>query len=102
MNDESVLIVRAADLLRSARAAVAFTGAGISTPSGIPDFRSPGSGLWEERDPFEFASLSAFRYHPEKYSTPGSGRWPPAFTRLSPTPLTRPWRRWRPPADWRR
>ncbi len=60
-------VARAADLLRPARAAVAFTGAGLSTHSGIPDFRSPGSGLWEERDPFEFASLSAFRYHPEKF-----------------------------------
>lgn len=57
----------AARLVRSAKKGVALTGAGISTPSGIPDFRSPGSGLWTRVDPFEVASLSAFRYHPEKF-----------------------------------
>jgi NAD-dependent deacetylase len=67
MSALTAAIARAGALLREARSAVALTGAGISTPSGIPDFRSPGSGLWEERDPFEFASLSAFRYHPEKF-----------------------------------
>lgn len=67
MTDLTAAIARAGELLQAARSAVALTGAGISTPSGIPDFRSPGSGLWEERDPFEFASLSAFRYHPEKF-----------------------------------
>jgi NAD-dependent deacetylase len=60
-------IRRAAAILRSARRAVVLTGAGISTPSGIPDFRSPGSGLWTRYDPFEVASLSAFRYHPERF-----------------------------------
>jgi NAD-dependent deacetylase len=67
MTDLNAAIARAGELLRAARSAVALTGAGLSTPSGIPDFRSPGSGLWEQRDPFEFASLSAFRYHPEKF-----------------------------------
>jgi NAD-dependent deacetylase len=67
MTELDALIRRAADLFKPARAAVAFTGAGISTPSGIPDFRSPGSGLWENQDPFEVASLSAFRYHPERF-----------------------------------
>ncbi len=60
-------IVRAARLLRRARYAVALTGAGISTPSGIPDFRSPATGLWEGVDPFEVASLYAFRRHPEAF-----------------------------------
>jgi NAD-dependent deacetylase len=59
--------LRAADLLRSSRYAVALTGAGISTPSGIPDFRSPGSGLWERFDPMEVASLSAFRRNPRRF-----------------------------------
>lgn len=59
----------AAKLIRSIRKGVVLTGAGISTPSGIPDFRSPGSGLWSLYDPMEVASLSAFRYHPEKFFT---------------------------------
>jgi NAD-dependent deacetylase len=57
----------AADILRESRHAVVLTGAGISTPSGIPDFRSTHSGLWERYDPYEVASLNAFRYHPEKF-----------------------------------
>ncbi len=58
-------IDRAIDLLREARHAVALTGAGISTPSGIPDYRSPKSGLWEKAaDMMEVASLVAFRRHP--------------------------------------
>jgi len=60
-------IREAAALLREARHAIALTGAGISTPSGIPDFRSPGTGLWEKADPMEIASLSAFRRHPETF-----------------------------------
>ena len=61
------LIARAADLLRAARHAVALTGAGLSTRSGIPDFRSPGSGLWEKYDPMEVASIYAFRRDPERF-----------------------------------
>jgi NAD-dependent deacetylase len=51
---------RLADLIRSAGRIVALTGAGISVPSGIPDFRSPGSGLWENVDPMQVASIEAF------------------------------------------
>ncbi len=61
------LILQAAQLIQKANHTVAFTGAGISTPSGIPDFRSKGSGLWEFYDPMEVASLSAFRYDPDKF-----------------------------------
>lgn len=57
----------AARMLRSARHAVALTGAGVSTPSGVPDFRSPHSGLWEKADPFEVASLIGFRFNPQKF-----------------------------------
>jgi NAD-dependent deacetylase len=56
-----------ADILRGSKKAVILTGAGISTPSGIPDFRSTGSGLWERYDPYEVASLTSFRTHPEKF-----------------------------------
>jgi NAD-dependent deacetylase len=59
-------IGRAADLIRSSKFGVVLSGAGISTPSGIPDFRSPGNGLWSLFNPMEVASLSAFRYNPEK------------------------------------
>jgi NAD-dependent deacetylase len=54
-------------LLRSARHAVAFTGAGISTPSGIPDFRSKNSGLWQRFDPMKVASISVFKSQPEHF-----------------------------------
>ena len=57
----------AGELLRKARHAVVLTGAGLSTPSGIPDFRSEGTGLWSRDEPLEVASLSTFRTHPEKF-----------------------------------
>jgi NAD-dependent deacetylase len=57
----------AAEMIRSARYTVALTGAGLSTPSGIPDFRSQGSGLWTKDDPMYVASLSAFRHRPEVF-----------------------------------
>ena len=40
-------------LIAEARRAVVFTGAGISTESGIPDFRSPG-GIWTRYAPIDF------------------------------------------------
>jgi NAD-dependent deacetylase len=46
---------------------VALTGAGVSVPSGIPDFRSPGSGLWEGVDPMEVAHVDAFRRDPARF-----------------------------------
>lgn len=57
----------AAELFRKAKRAVALTGAGISTPSGIPDFRSEGTGLWSREEPMEVASLSTFRTSPERF-----------------------------------
>jgi NAD-dependent deacetylase len=60
-------IRHAAQLIQESQHAIALTGAGISTPSGIPDFRSSGSGLWQRYDPMEVASLTAFRYQPEKF-----------------------------------
>lgn len=57
----------AAELFRNAKRAVVLTGAGISTPSGIPDFRSEGTGLWARDEPLETASLSTFRTAPEKF-----------------------------------
>jgi NAD-dependent protein deacetylase/lipoamidase len=58
---------RLAELIREADSVVALTGAGISVPSGIPDFRSPGTGLWANVDPMEVAHIDAFRRDPERF-----------------------------------
>jgi NAD-dependent deacetylase len=58
---------RLADLVSSAPSVIALTGAGISVPSGIPDFRSPGTGLWENVDPMEVAHIDVFRSDPERF-----------------------------------
>lgn len=60
-------IAQARHLIQQAKYLVAFTGAGISTPSGIPDFRTKGSGLWEKYDPMEVASLTTFRFNPRAF-----------------------------------
>ena len=56
---------RLAALIRERQPCVVLTGAGISTESGIPDFRSP-TGIWADVDPFEVASIQAFRRDPER------------------------------------
>ena len=58
---------RLAVLIRESSCTVALTGAGISVPSGIPDFRSPGTGIWEKVDPMEVAHIDAFRRDPAKF-----------------------------------
>lgn len=60
-------VQQAAKLIRAAQNGLVLTGAGISTPSGIPDFRSTDSGLWTRYDPMTVASLRAFRYAPERF-----------------------------------
>lgn len=60
-------IRHASNIIRGSKHVAVLTGAGISTPSGIPDFRSPDSGLWERYDPLEVASLYTFRINPEKF-----------------------------------
>jgi NAD-dependent deacetylase len=60
---------RLAHLLRESRCTVALTGAGISVPSGIPDFRSPGTGLWEKVDPMEVAHIDVFLHDPARFWT---------------------------------
>jgi NAD-dependent deacetylase len=59
--------LQVAELIKHARHAVALTGAGVSTHSGIPDFRSPGSGLWEKVDPMSVASIWGFTEHPQGF-----------------------------------
>jgi NAD-dependent deacetylase len=56
-----------AGLIRSAGSVVALTGAGISVPSGIPDFRSPGTGIWANVDPMEVAHIDVFHRDPERF-----------------------------------
>ena len=56
---------RLAELIRDRRPCVVLTGAGISTESGIPDFRSS-SGIWAQYDPMEYATIEAFRRDPVK------------------------------------
>jgi NAD-dependent deacetylase len=56
-----------AELIRESERTVALTGAGISVPSGIPDFRSPGEGIWEKVDPMEVAHIDAFRADPSRF-----------------------------------
>lgn len=55
------------ELVRQAQHVVILTGAGYSTRSGIPDFRSAGSGLWTKYLPMEVASLTTFRHNPELF-----------------------------------
>ena len=61
------LIHQAADMIRASSFVVALTGAGISTPSGIPDFRSPSSGMWNAVNPMVVASIWGFHEHPKQF-----------------------------------
>jgi NAD-dependent deacetylase len=61
-------LVRAALLLRQAKSAIAFTGAGVSAESGIPVYRGEG-GLWTRFDPYRVAHIDTFRRNPAEYWT---------------------------------
>jgi NAD-dependent deacetylase len=60
-------VAELATLIREADSVVALTGAGISVPSGIPDFRTPGKGLWETVDPMEVAHIDAFHRDTKRF-----------------------------------
>ena len=60
------LTKKAAQILNESRYTVVLTGAGISTESGIPDFRSPGTGLWEKEDPEDF-TIDSFERNPRVF-----------------------------------
>jgi NAD-dependent deacetylase len=58
---------RLAAMIRESESVVALTGAGISVPSGIPDFRTPRTGLWAKVDPMEVAHIDVFHRDPERF-----------------------------------
>ena len=58
---------RLAELIGEAECAVALTGAGVSVPSGIPDFRTPETGLWAKVDPMEVAHIDVFERDPARF-----------------------------------
>ena len=60
-------VERLAELIRRSRGTVALTGAGISVPSGIPDFRTPETGLWANVDPMEVAHIDVFERDPARF-----------------------------------
>ena len=67
MSATNTAAARLASLIGEADSVVALTGAGISVPSGIPDFRSPGSGLWSDVNPMEVAHIDAFHRDPQRF-----------------------------------
>ncbi|HEY8082180.1 MAG TPA: NAD-dependent deacylase [Solirubrobacterales bacterium] len=59
--------IRLAEVIAESSAMVALTGAGVSVPSGIPDFRTPESGLWANVDPMEVAHIDVFEDDPARF-----------------------------------
>ena len=84
-------VERLAELIRESESTVALTGAGISVPSGIPDFRTPGEGLWEKVDPMSVATTDAFHtdarrfweFYRPRFHTLSGKRPNPAHTALA-------------------
>jgi NAD-dependent protein deacetylase/lipoamidase len=60
-------VERLAELIGESGCTVALTGAGISVPSGIPDFRTPETGLWANVNPMEVAHISVFERDPARF-----------------------------------
>ncbi|MBI5310953.1 MAG: NAD-dependent protein deacylase [Actinobacteria bacterium] len=56
-----------AEAIVNARSVVVLTGAGVSVPSGIPDFRTPETGMWANVDPMEVAHIDTFQRDPERF-----------------------------------
>ena len=67
MADVSGPSAELAELIRGSECTVALTGAGVSVPSGIPDFRMPEAGIWENVDPMEVAHIDVFERDPARF-----------------------------------
>lgn len=57
-----------ADLFVSSKHTIIYTGAGMSTESGLPDFRSKSRGLWEKFNPEELANVNALYHNQEEFT----------------------------------
>jgi NAD-dependent deacetylase len=66
MSDLEEKVQQLAELIVESENIVVLSGAGMSTESGIPDFRSPGTGLWEKVDPNKFASINSYIANPQR------------------------------------
>lgn len=78
-------IARAAALIKENSGFYALTGAGLSTESGIPDFRSPGTGLWERVDPIKTSSAEVLYTNPRLFYESGFARFA-GITGAEPNP----------------
>ncbi|MCL5289836.1 MAG: NAD-dependent deacylase [Firmicutes bacterium] len=81
--DYSGKIKTLAKLIQGSSRTFALTGAGISTESGIPDFRSPGTGLWQKTDPMKVATVTVLRRDPAAFYKANLERWS-VFTEAEP------------------
>lgn len=67
MCDRSGQVTDLASLIGESGSTIVLTGAGVSVPSGIPDFRTPETGLWANVDPMEVAHIDVFERDPERF-----------------------------------
>jgi NAD-dependent deacetylase len=78
-----IMISKIAELLKNSKTAYALTGAGVSTESGIPDYRSKETGLWEKINPMQAASVDYLISEPAKFYNLNIPRWS-AYTDSKP------------------
>jgi NAD-dependent deacetylase len=64
-----------AEMIVNTKGVYVLTGAGVSTESGIPDFRSPGEGLWEKIDPIKYTTVQVLHEDPERFYRVGFVRF---------------------------
>ncbi|NLA12304.1 MAG: NAD-dependent deacetylase [Firmicutes bacterium] len=78
-------IERAAALIKKSTGFYSLTGAGLSTESGIPDFRTPGEGIWEKFDPIETSSVEVLQNNPRVFYESAFNRFA-SITMAEPNP----------------